>query len=95
MTPTKRAFAVTLTHDLNPDVERGLLAQAQAHGVSLKEYVQEIVAREAHVSVAAPTAVPGTQAKNLVELFANSPFKGLSMEFERDRDFGCDDMEAT
>ena len=23
--------------------------------------------------------------KNLVELFANSPFKGLNMEFERDR----------
>ncbi len=29
------------------------------------------------------------QARNLVELFANSPFKGLDIEFERDRnDFG-------
>lgn len=27
-------------------------------------------------------------AKNLVELFANSPFAGLDMDFERDRDAG-------
>lgn len=29
-------------------------------------------------------------AKNLVELFANSPFKGLEMDFERDKDTGRD-----
>ncbi len=28
------------------------------------------------------------QAKNLAELFANSPFAGLDMDFERDKDFG-------
>ena len=27
-------------------------------------------------------------AKNLVELFANSPFAGLDMDFERDKDTG-------
>ena len=27
-------------------------------------------------------------AKNLVELFANSPFAGLNMDFERDKDTG-------
>ena len=31
---------------------------------------------------------PASQAKNLVELFEKSPFKGLNIEFERDRDFG-------
>ncbi len=31
---------------------------------------------------------PGSDAKNLVELFENSPFKGLNIEFERDRDYG-------
>jgi hypothetical protein len=38
-----------------------------------------------------PPAVPspnGSEAKNLVELFANSPFAGLSMNFERDKDEG-------
>jgi hypothetical protein len=38
---------MTITLDLTPDIERGLLAQAQAKGVSLSQYVQEIVAREA------------------------------------------------
>lgn len=36
-----------ITLDLKPEIERGLLAQAQAKGVSLIEYVQEIVIREA------------------------------------------------
>jgi hypothetical protein len=29
-----------------------------------------------------------SEAENLVELFANSPFAGLSMDFERDCDTG-------
>ena len=79
---------MTITLDLNPEIERGLLVQAQAHGVSLKQYVQEIVARQARSSLAAGTEAPESKAENLVELFANSPFRGLNMEFERDRDIG-------
>jgi hypothetical protein len=30
----------------------------------------------------------GSNAKNLVELFADSPFAGLDMDFERDTDTG-------
>ena len=30
----------------------------------------------------------GPQASNLAELFANSPFAGLDMDFERDKDLG-------
>ena len=30
----------------------------------------------------------GPQARNLAELFANSPFAGLNMDFERDKDLG-------
>ncbi len=33
------------------------------------------------------TAAP-SKARNLVELFANSPFAGLDMDFERDKDTG-------
>ena len=29
-----------------------------------------------------------TPARNLVEFFGNSPFAGLNMDFERDRDIG-------
>ena len=39
---------MTITLDLSPEIERGLMAQAQAKGVSLTDYVEEIVAREAN-----------------------------------------------
>jgi len=41
---------MTITLELQPDIERGLLAQALLQGLSLQDYVQQIVAREAHVS---------------------------------------------
>ena len=39
--------AMTITLDLQPEIERGLLAQAQAKGLSLADFVREVVAREA------------------------------------------------
>jgi hypothetical protein len=74
---------MSITLDLQPEIEQGLLSQARARGVSLADYVQQIVEREASAAVPAPS-----DAKNLVELFEDSPFKGLDMEFERDRDYG-------
>ena len=68
-----------ITIDLQPEVERDLLAQAQAKGVSLTDYVQEIVAREARAPEAAENA---TEAKNLFELFA--PVRGLLTDEEID-----------
>lgn len=41
---------MTFTIDLQPEIERGLLAQAQAKGVSLADYVKEIVSREVHTT---------------------------------------------
>lgn len=79
---------MTITLELQSDVERGLLTQAQARGVSLTVLVTEIVAREAHRPKAAATNTLTAEPKNLVELFANSPFKGLDTEFERDKDYG-------
>lgn len=38
---------MTITINLQPEIERGLLTHAQAQGVSLAEYVQQIVVREA------------------------------------------------
>jgi uncharacterized protein (DUF1778 family) len=79
---------MTITLDLTPDIEQCLLTQAQARGVSLTDFVEEIVEKQARqLPLETPTA---SQAKNLVELFENSPFKGLNIEFERDRkqDYG-------
>jgi hypothetical protein len=63
---------MTITVELQPEIERVLLAQAQLRGLSLQDYVQQVVVREAHVA----------------EPFANSPFRGLNMDFERDKDYG-------
>lgn len=38
---------MTLTFNLQPEIERGLTEQAQAKGVSLVGYAQEILARQA------------------------------------------------
>jgi len=38
---------MSITIDLSPDIERGLLVQAQAKGVSLSEFLQEMVTRNA------------------------------------------------
>lgn len=38
---------MTISFDLQPEIECGLLLRAQAQGVSLSEYVQQIVIREA------------------------------------------------
>jgi hypothetical protein len=69
---------VTITIDLQPEIQRGLLAQAEARGISLADYVQEIVS---HAAAAVPEAMPAA-AGNLYELFA--PVRGLLSDEEVD-----------
>ncbi len=38
---------MSITLNLNPDVEKGLMALAKERGISLSDYLQEIAAREA------------------------------------------------
>jgi hypothetical protein len=68
---------MTIQIDLQPDVERGLLAQARLHGVSLEEYVRRIVTREVNLSDDAPRT-----AANLVE--ASKAVRGLLTDEEVD-----------
>lgn len=70
---------MTLTLDLQPEIERSLLAQAQAKGVSLADYAQEVLAREAK---AVPSVANASEAKNLFDLFA--PVRGLLTDEEVD-----------
>lgn len=72
---------MTITLDLQPEIERGLLAQAQARGVSLTDYAQEVLAREAKAAEAPPVA-NASEAKNLFDLFA--PVRGLLTDEEVD-----------
>ena len=43
---------MTVTLKLKPEIERGLLTQAQARGVSLDAYLQEVLSRLAGINEA-------------------------------------------
>jgi hypothetical protein len=78
---------MTITLDLNLEVEKSLSAQAQECGVSLSDYLQEIVNREARLSVPSPSA---TKADNLSDLLLNSPFAGADLNLERSQDYAAE-----
>ena len=74
---------MTLTIDLQPDIERGLIARAQAKGLSLSDYAQEILSREASPQETLPHLQNSAgQAANLYDLFA--PVRGLLTNDEVD-----------
>ena len=43
---------MTVTLNLNPELERDLIARAQTRGISLDDYILELVAKEARVPLA-------------------------------------------
>ena len=53
---------MTITLDLNPETEHRLLEQAQARGVSLDVFLQEVVSEQAR-HVAVPRPVKGKTLK--------------------------------
>ena len=75
---------MTVTLNLDPEVEKGLLARAQERGLSLDQYLQELVAREAGLALSSPGFA---KAKNLSDLLLNSPFAGAGLNLERSQDY--------
>jgi len=73
----KELPSVTITLELAPDVERGLLAQAQAKGITVNEYVREIVTREA-------SSVEGASGTGEELLDIAAPVRGLLTDEEID-----------
>lgn len=71
-----------ITINLQPEIERGLLAQAQAKGISLTDYVQEIVAREAHAGQTEPSLPPRRTGQVLIDVCAE--VRGLLTDDEID-----------
>jgi hypothetical protein len=78
---------MTVTLNLNPDVEKGLMARAHARGVSLDDYLQELVAKEAGLTVGAEPFPNHVRFDNLSDLLLNSPFAGADLDLERSKDF--------
>ncbi len=69
---------MTIQLDLEPEIERGLLARATERGLSLLDYLNEIVVREAH---AAPESSPRT-GQELIDACAK--LRGLLTDEEVD-----------
>jgi len=62
------------------------MARANARGLSLDEYLQELVAREAGLTDDAEQPPP-KQFDNLSDLLLNSPFAGANLDLERPKDY--------
>jgi hypothetical protein len=74
---------MTVTLDLNPEIERGLLAQARERGISLGDYLQEIMARQ--VGAAVWPAEPSH--KRLIDVLTATPFAGSELNIQRPGDY--------
>ena len=80
------AAARYVTWSLNPEVEKGLMERARAPGVSLDDYLQELVAREAGLPVATDLRPIHSRFNNLSDLLFNSPFAGANLDLDRSKD---------
>ena len=70
---------MTITLDIQPEFEKGLLAQAAARGVSLSDYVREIVIRQVAANAEAPQPRTG---QALID--ASAKLRGLLTDQEVD-----------
>jgi hypothetical protein len=73
-------LGMTVKVELTPEIEAGLLAQAQARGMSLEVYAAELLQR------AAAPLKPRSGKKSLVDLFV--PLRGLNLDFGRNPSAG-------
>lgn len=68
--------------NLPAEIEDRLQLKARASGMTLETYLEEMVKK-----TVSERKRPGSRQKqSLVEIFAESPFKGLNMQFPRERD---------
>jgi hypothetical protein len=76
---------MTIILELKPEIEKGLLAQAHLRGVSLTEFAQQILAREANVAEAEPTPPPERTGQAFIDAFAE--IRGILTDEEIDTMF--------
>ncbi len=76
---------MTITLNLRPEVEKGLLTQAHMRGLSLTELAEEVLAREAHVAEVAPALSPERTGQVLIDAFAE--IRGILTDEEIDTMF--------
>jgi hypothetical protein len=80
---------MNLTLSLNPEVEKGLITRAKERGVSLDDYLRELIVKGAEIPEVqtAEKYASEKQFDNLSDLLLNSPFAGADLDLERSRDY--------
>ncbi len=77
---------MSITLDLNPEIENSLLIQATARGVTLTEFAEEVLVREAHVANKGPVPSPERTGQALIDVCAE--IRGILSDEEIDTMFG-------
>ncbi len=72
---------MTITLQIRPEIEASLARQAEASGLRIEAYIENLIERAAEKS-----AATAADARDMVKLFA--PIRGLNLDFERDQDAG-------
>jgi hypothetical protein len=93
----EEGLAVTIQVELSPETEAWLAAQAASHRMDIPAFAASLLERAKHPSAGQPQADSAaskhqrpSDRKSLAQLFAESPFSGLNLDFEKDRDYGRD-----
>jgi hypothetical protein len=81
---------VIIEVELDAQTQALLASQAAALNMELRIYAASLLERVATETVPASASDRPASRKSLAQLFAESPFKGLDLDFERDGDQGRD-----
>jgi len=82
---------MTITVDISPEVEAELARKAAARGIDVPAYVATLIEQAARPEESGGLKYQRPAGrKSLAQLFAESPFAGLDIDFERDGDTGAD-----
>jgi hypothetical protein len=82
---------MTITVNVSPEVEIELARKAAARGVDVPAYVATLIEQAVRPDkTGRPQYQRPAGRKSLAQLFAESPFAGLDIDFERDPDTGRD-----
>jgi hypothetical protein len=85
---------MNVTINLDPEMEKGLMARAHERGVTLDDYLHELVAREAGLAAPAQPRLIQERFRNLSDLLLHSPLAGANLDLERSKDYpGAIDFE--
>jgi len=88
---------MTIQVEVSPETEAWLAAQAASQSMDvpsyaalLLEHAKSPVTAGKESQISQPGGHRPDGKKSLTQLFAESPFKGLNLDFEGDRDIGRD-----